>query len=88
MFKELHLGLKYISLGSTYLGRSHNNAVLTNSPPTNEIRVRILAWPHVGKLVVDCHWLAIQNLDQLYVLVSSALLTTNHNITDKALGMA
>ena len=35
----------------------------------------------VGKLVVACWQFTVQNLDQLYVLVSSAHKTTRHHIT-------
>ena len=44
--------------------------------PTSEIGVQIPAQYHVGKLVVDCRQFPGQNLDQLYVLVSSAHKTT------------
>ena len=43
-----------------------------------------LARPQVGKLVVACHWSAvntIQNLAQLYVLVSSARPTAPRDMT-------
>ena len=39
----------------------------------------------VRKLAVACRWLAVHNLDQLYVLVSSAIQTTLHYITKKVL---
>ena len=57
----------------------HGGRVVTLSPPTSEF----LARPQVGKLVVACHWLqfTVQNLDQLYVLVSSTLPTTHRDMT-------
>ena len=39
--------------------RSHCGGVVTLVPPTSEIRVQILAWPQVGKLVVACPWSAV-----------------------------
>ena len=53
------------------------------SPLTSEIGDRFPARPQVEKLVVDCCWPAVNssNLDQLYVLVSSALLTTCRDMT-------
>ena len=52
----------------------HSGRVVTLSPPTSEAGVRILARPQVGKLV--------QNPDELYVLVSSALPTTRRDMID------
>ena len=65
----------------------HGGRLITLSPPTSEIRVRFPARPQVGKLVVACCWSAVtvQNLDQLYVLVSSTLPTTRHDMTCKVL---
>ena len=37
--------------------------------------------PYVGKLVVAYRWSAVQNLDQLYVLVSSAYRITHHDMS-------
>ena len=45
-----------------------------------------LMWESWRLLVVGLQF-TVQNLDQLYVLVCSALLTTHHNITDKVIGM-
>ena len=57
--------------------------MVTLLPPTSEAGVRFTARPQVGKLVVACvGWqFTVQNLYQLYVLVSSALPTTRHDIT-------
>ena len=58
--------------------------MVTLSPPTSEAGVRFLAWPQVGKLVVllAVGWqFTVQNPDELYVLVSSALPTTRHDMT-------
>ena len=54
--------------------------MVTLSPPTPEIGVRVLAQPQVGKLVVGWQF-TVQNLDQLYVLVSSAFQNTRHDMT-------
>ena len=48
--------------------------------PTSEAGVRFMALPQVGKLVVGRQF-TVQNLDQLYVLVSSALPTTCCDMT-------
>ena len=53
----------------------------TLSPPTSEIGVQFPAQPQVGNLVVACPWLAVQNPEQLYVLVSSAHKTTRRDVT-------
>ena len=37
----------------------HGGRVVTLSPPTSEARVRFLAQPQVGKLVVACRWSAV-----------------------------
>ena len=68
------------------MGRGHGGRVVILLPPTSEIGVRNPARPQVGKLVVVCHWsavynTAIQNLDQVYLLVSSAHKTTRHDMT-------
>ena len=55
--------------------------MVTLLPPTSEAGVRFLAWLQVGKLVVACHWFTVKNLDQMYVLVSSALPTTRRDMT-------
>ena len=51
--------------------------------PTSEAGVWFPVWPQVGKLVVVAiDWqFTVQNLDQLYVLVSSALPTIRHDMT-------
>ena len=61
--------------------RGHGGRVVTLSPPTSEAGVRFPARPQVGKLVVACHWSIVQNPNELYVLVSSALPTTRHDMT-------
>ena len=53
---------------------------VTLSPPTSEIGVLFPARPQVGKLVVGWQF-TVQNLDQLYVLVSSALTTIRRDMT-------
>ena len=55
----------------------------TLSPPTSEAGVQFPASPQVGKLVVIAvgRQFTVQNLDQLYVLVSSALPTTRRDMT-------
>ena len=60
--------------------RGHSDRVVTLSPPTSEAGVRFPAWPQVGKLVVACHWSAVYSTE-LYVLVSSGLPTTRHDMT-------
>ena len=57
--------------------------MVTFSPPTSEAGLWFLDWPQVGKLVVACfgRQFTVQNLDQLYVLVSSALPTTCCDMT-------
>ena len=61
--------------------RGHGGRVVTLTPPTSEAGVHFPAWPPVGKLVVACRWLAVHNLDELYVLISSARKTTSHSKT-------
>ena len=60
--------------------RGHGGRVVTLSPPTSEAGVRFLARPQVGKLVVARQF-TVQNPNELYVLVSSALLTTRRDMT-------
>ena len=43
--------------------RGHGGRVVTLSPPTSEARVRLLAWPQVGKLVVACRWSAVYSTE-------------------------
>ena len=55
--------------------------MVTLSPPTSEAGVWFLAWPQVGKLVVAYHWqFTVQNPDELYVLISSALPATRRDM--------
>ena len=54
----------------------------TLSPSTSEAGVWFPARPQVGKLVVAIgQQFTVQNLDQLYILVSSALPTTHCDMT-------
>ena len=55
----------------------------TLSAPTSEAGDRFPAWPQVGKLVVAAisRQFTVQNPAKLYVLVSSALPTTHHDMT-------
>ena len=56
--------------------------MVTLSSPTSEAGVRFPAWPQVGKLVVAVgRQFTLQNPNELYVLVSSALPTTHRNMT-------
>ena len=72
---------------ATELGSSknmgHGGRVVTLLPPISEAGVRFPAWPQVGKLVVASvgRQFTVQNLNQLYVLVSSALPTTRRDMT-------
>ena len=61
----------------------HGGRVVTLLPPISEAEVRFTALPQVGKLVVAAigRQSTVQNLDQLYVLVSSAIPTTRHDMT-------
>ena len=59
--------------------------MVTHSPPTSEVGGSNLL---CGKVGIAYRWLAvssIQNLDQLYVLVSSAHKTTPRDMTCTAL---
>ena len=58
----------------------HSGRVVTLLPPTSKAGVRYPTRPQVGKLVVGRQF-TVQNLDQLYVLVSSALPTTHRDMT-------
>ena len=60
------------------------SAVVIHLLPSSEIGVQIPAQTQVGKLVCVAvgHHFSVQNLDQLYVLVSFTLLITFYNITD------
>ena len=50
--------------------------------PTSKAGVRFLARPQVGKLVAAVgRQFTVQNPNELYVLVSSALPTTRHDMT-------
>ena len=57
--------------------------MVTLLPPTSEAGVRFMALPQVGNLVVASRWSVVYSteLDQLYVLVSSALPTTRRDMT-------
>ena len=55
--------------------------MVTLSPSTSEAGVHVPARPQGGKLVAVGQQFTVQNLDQLYVLVSSALPTTRCDMT-------
>ena len=58
--------------------------MVTLSPPTSEAGVQFTAPPQVGKagsLLAVGRQFTVQNLDQLYVLVSSALPTVRRDTT-------
>ena len=55
--------------------------MVTLSPPTSEAGVRFPARPQVGKLVAVGRQFTVQNPNELYVLVSSALPTTRRDMT-------
>ena len=56
--------------------------MVTLLPPTSEAGVQFPARPQVGKLVVAVgRQCTVQNPDELYVLVSSALPTTCRDMT-------
>ena len=57
--------------------RGHGGRVVTLSPPTSEAGVRFTALPQVAV----GRQFTVQNLDQLYVLVSPALPTTCRDMT-------
>ena len=60
----------------------HGGRVVTLSPPTSGAGVRSLSWPEVGKLVFAVgRQFTVQNPNELYVLVSSALPTTRRDMT-------
>ena len=65
--------------------QDHGGRVVKLSPPTSEAGVWFPARPQVGKLVVACLaicWqFTVQNPNELYVLVSSALPTTRRDMT-------
>ena len=56
--------------------------LVTHSGPTSEVGGSNPE-PYVGKMVVSYRWLqfTVQNLDQLYLLVSSAHKTTHRDMT-------
>ena len=64
-------------------GGGHGGRLVTLSPPTSEPGVQFRAWAQVGRLVVACvgQQFTLQNPDELYVLVSSALPTTRRDMT-------
>ena len=56
--------------------------MVTLSPPTSEAGVQFLAQPQVGKpLLAIGRQFTVQNPNELYVLVSSALPTTRRDMT-------
>ena len=58
--------------------RATGGPVVTHSPPTSEVSGSNPG-PYVGK--TDGRQFSVQNLDQLYVLVSSAHKTTRRDLT-------
>ena len=73
---------EYLGLFCNRYMRGHCGRVVTLSPPTSEIGFRFPARLRVGKLVVAVgRQFTVQNHDQLYVQVSSALPTTSRDIT-------
>ena len=54
---------RYIELGLYLPTGGHGVRVVTLSPPTSEAGVRFPARPHVGKLVVGCHWSAVYSTE-------------------------
>ena len=41
----------------------HGGIVVTLSPPTSEAGVWFMSLPQVGKLVVACHWSAVNSTE-------------------------
>ena len=66
--------------------RGQSGRVLTLLHPTSEVGVGFMALPQVGQFTVQWQF-TVQNLYKLYVLVSSALPTTRHNMTCTVLYM-
>ena len=48
---------------------------------------RVTLWPPISEIGVPVYQFTVHNLDQLYVLISSALPTTSHNFTDRVLSV-
>ena len=63
--------------------RGHGGRVVTLSPPTSEVRFGSRPYlKYESWYLLAVGWqFTVQNLDQLYVLVSSALPTTRHEMT-------
>ena len=64
------------------LVRGHKGPVVTHSPPTSEV-CDSNPGPYVASwwLLTNGRHFTVQNLDQLYVLVSTALKTTHRDMT-------
>ena len=64
----------------------HSEKVVANPIPTSEVggQTPNLIWES-WKLLTDGQQVTVQNLDQLYVLVSSAHKTNRHDMTCTAL---
>ena len=75
LIKPLHTGIFRRFFIMALGGR-----VVTLSPPSSEAAVRFTARPQVGKLAIG-QQLVLQNPDELYVLVSSALPTARRDMT-------
>ena len=58
----------------------HGGAVVTHLPPTSGLAVQTLEH-YVGKILTNGRQFTVQNLDQLYVLVSSVYKTIRRNMT-------
>ena len=54
--------------------------MLTLLPPTSEVGVQFPALPQVGNLAGVCREFTVQNLDQLYALVFSAVPPTSPDL--------
>ena len=62
-FDVLRFDLGSLHQGQTRLPKLRSGRVVTLFPPTSEARVRFLAWPQVGKLVVACRWSAVYSTE-------------------------
>ena len=52
--------------------------MVTLSPPTSEVGVRFPALPHVGELVVACHWLAVYSTEPWPTVHTGFLCHSNY----------
>ena len=88
---KLQSSLKYKIRGQVYnsvIFQSNSDSIKTCLPPVrSELKSQPdFTWESWKMLAVGRQF-TVQNLDQLYVLVSSALPTTRHNINDEVLGV-